>query len=334
MQDRTSGRAEWGAHRGGGSVDVVNDHSGFVRRADGLSVPRRRFLATGAAGAGLLAAGSVLGACSSNGESVQEGVGNGPEFKLQPLFPRDVAYLAAGVPWRLPFSINDAEGVPLAEVKGPVTFNITFDGERVGDPVIVPVHDSGVPRPYLPLPFTFPRPGLYDIDIEYDGVKLNTQAQAVAADKVAQPLVGQPLPVAPTPTVTDSVGVDPICTLSPQCPFHEVDLRDALQGPLPVVLLLASPAYCQTTACGPILNILMDAAAGRTDMVVIHAEVYKDPKTAPDLASAQLAPLPSDFNMTFEPCLFVTNSAHELVARGDIVVDSVEMDQLLAMATA
>lgn len=293
---------------------------------------RRRFLAGSAAGAGSLAIAAALAACSQKGESVQEGVGNGPEHRLQALFPRDVAYLAAASPFRLPYTIIDAEGIPLSSIQGPLSFEVSFDGEPVGDAVQVPVHDAGVPRPYMPLPFTFPHEGIYDISTEYAGTTLTSQVQVVPTNEVLQPLVGQALPPASTPTVEQSFDVDPICTLNPQCPFHQVDLTDALAGDKPVVVLLASPAYCQTTACGPILDLLIDTAGGRDDIVVIHAEIYENAKTVPDISQATLAPLPLTYQMTFEPCLFVTDATHTLVARGDVVVDSVEMEQMLALA--
>jgi hypothetical protein len=102
--------------------------------------------------------------------------------------------------------------------------------------------------------------------------------------------------------------------------------------PKPIVVLLATPAYCRTTACGPILDLLVDEAEGRDDIVIIHAEVYKNPKTVTDLAEATLAPLPNEYQMPFEPSLFVTDASHTIVARGDIVVDRSEMAELLALA--
>jgi hypothetical protein len=145
--------------------------------------------------------------------------------------------------------------------------------------------------------------------------------------------VGGILPPANTPTTQNSFDVDPICTRVPTCPFHEHDLPTVLGTGRPVVVLLASPAYCRTSACGPILDLLIEEAAGLPEgVVVIHSEVYKDPKTVDDLNDALLAPLPKDYEMFFEPSLFVTDSSDLIVARGDIVVDRAEMAQMLALA--
>lgn len=263
---------------------------------------------------------------------MSEGVSAGPDATLAALFPRDVAYLAAGTPSRLTYTIVDAEGVPYAEIDGPLTFTVSFDGETLGDPIEAAVHADGVPRPYLPLPFEFPTPGIYDIDSEYQGRRLNSQVQVFDPGEVEQPLVGQQLPSTSTPTVEQSFGVSPICTLNPQCPYHGADLSTVLGTGRPVAVLLASPAYCQTTVCGPILDLLIEVGGGLEGLTIIHAEVYRDPRGVSDLAEATLAPLPQDYNMTFEPSLFVTNAQDTIVARGDIVVDRTEMVRLLELA--
>ncbi len=302
-------------------------HGGL--RVPGRSLDRRALLR---GGLGLATFAGVAAACSNQGETVIEGVSAGPDQSLTALFPRDLAHVAAATPTRLPYTLSDAEGIPLATIAGPLTFQVSIDGEAVGDPVEVTTHDDGVPRPYLPLYFEFPEPGIYDVDTEYEGQRLNSQVQVFPADQVEQPLVGSILPPTETATLQQSFDVDPICTRTPTCPFHEVNLADVVGTGRPIAVLLATPAYCRTTACGPILDILIDVAGGREDLVVIHSEVYKNPKSVTDLADATLAPLPAAYDMTFEPCLFVTNSAGELVVRGDIVVDRVEMQEMLALA--
>ncbi len=274
-----------------------------------------------------------IAACSTEGDFVSEGVSAGPDSTLTALFPRDVAYTPATTPFRLAYTLTDAEGVPLRELGGPLTFTVSFDGEPIGDPVEVAPHGDGVPRPYLPLPIEFPRPGIYDVETEHDGRRLNSQVQVFPAEEIEQPLVGQDLPPVPTPTTTQAFEVNPICTLNPQCPFHAHDLRDVVGQGTPVAVLLASPAYCSTTVCGPILDLLIDEAEGRDDLLTIHSEVYRNPKGVRDLSEALLAPLPMDYNMPFEPCLFVADGDGQLVARGDIVIDRVEIAEMLDLVS-
>lgn len=293
-----------------------------------VGVDRRSVLA----GLGAGALGSlVLAACGDDAPTTEAGT-PGPQNALIASFPQTEPHIAAGVPMRLPYLISDPEGVPLSEIDGPVRFTVASDGRPVGKPVEVDPHGDGVPRAYLPLSFTFPGPGYYDITAEYGGGELDSTVQVYAAEDITAPLVGEPLPPVDTPTDEQAFAVDPICTAVPQCPFHAVNLRDALTMGKPVVVLLATPAYCQTAVCGPILDLLIDEIGDRDDLTVIHAEVYKNAKEVAALSEASLAPLPEQYGMLFEPALFVTDAAGMLVARGDVVVDRVEMAEMIALA--
>ena len=284
-------------------------------------------------GLGVAGSAILLCACGESEESVTPDPKDSGGPQLVAMFPRDVAYLAAGVPARLIYTIVDAEGVPADTLPKEVTFSIAQDGKAVGQPVVAQSRKENMPRPYLSFDFTFPAKGVYDVSAKVDGAKLNSSLIVVDPSEVKMPVVGQPLPSAPTPTLTNTLEVNPICTLVPTCPFHEHNLEDVIGTGRPIVLLLATPAYCQTTACGPILETLMtESAALPPEVIVIHSEVYKDPTTAKDLNDATLAPLPMAYNMSFEPSLFVADSAGTLVARGDIVVDATEMRQMLALA--
>lgn len=302
----------------------------------GSLLDRRRVLIAGLGGLGVAGSAMLLGACGSG-----EGSGDGDTVALEdvrapqlvPLFPRDVAYLAAGIPSRLIFTVTDDEGIPRLDLPEKAGFTIRQDDEQIAGPIEAVRYSEDIPRPYLGFTFTFPEKGIYDIYADVDGKRLNAPVIVVDPDEVRMPVIGEKLPSAPTATEDKPRDVDPICTLVPQCPFHEHDLEDVLGTGRPVVVLLATPAYCQTTACGPILeNLMAEAADLPDDVVVIHSEVYKNAAAVDDINDAALAPLPEIYNMAFEPSLFVTDSEGILVARGDIAVDRVEMRELLALA--
>ena len=310
------------------------DGSGQPVSFDRPSFDRRRLLLSGIGGLGLVTAAALSSACSSGAtDTTSNGVNPGPKETLTALFPRNIAYLASGVPSRLVYTLTDAEGVPAFELPEPMTFSVERDGVSLGDPVKVAPRSDGVPRPYLPFYFTFPAPGLYDIFATRGSTRLNSQVIVSPASAVESPQVNSVLPPANTPTTTMSFDVDPICTRVPRCPFHEFDLPSALGTGRPIVVLLATPAYCQTAACGPILDLLVEEAASLAEnVIVIHSEVYQNPKAVRELSQAALAPLPLAYKMGFEPSLFVTNSANVIQIRGDIAIDRGEMAQMLALA--
>ena len=113
------------------------------------AIDRRRVLLGGLGGVGLVAGAALSSACSSGAtDTTSEGVDPGPKETLTALFPRNIAYLASGVPSRLVYTITDAEGVPALELPGPMTFAVERDGVSLGDPVKVEPRSDGVPRPY------------------------------------------------------------------------------------------------------------------------------------------------------------------------------------------
>lgn len=280
---------------------------------------------------GAIAVGTSLLAGCGDGTDGGSAASGPPKHALIAAFPQGEPYIPAGVPSRLPYLISDTEGVPLSKIAGPVTFTVSRDRRRLGTVEVAP-HSDGVPRAYLPVTFEFPSPGIYDLAATYDGATLDSTVNVVDLSKIGVPIVGQPLPPVDSPTVADPMGVDPLCSRQPACPYHATDLRDALGIGRPVVLVVATPAYCQTAVCGPLLDLVLEQTAGRADLTVVHSEVYKDPRTQPDLAKAALAPVPEAYQLQFEPVVFVTDRTGTVVARADITVDRSELREMLKLA--
>jgi hypothetical protein len=300
--------------------------------------PSRRSLLLAGLAAGPLAA--LLAACgeddpggSAGGASTTVAADQG--YQLIEVFPRSPTYVAAGTAQRLPYLIAPGVEAPLDHIEGPVTFTVKRKGQQVGEPVVVdPAGGGELPRSYLPLRFTFPEPDIYDISAKYDGQTMKTALQAGPASLVKLPQVGAPLPPVDTPTVDDHRGVDPICTADAQCPFHTVNLADSLKAGRPVLVLVSTPRFCVSAVCGPVLDVLTEAATGRTDIDVVHVEPYANPTQVDSIAQATPSPLVTAYSMEFEPALFAANGAGVLVDRLDAIYDRNELDRAITAALA
>lgn len=272
----------------------------------------------------------LLGACSSEADT--RSADNLSSHALLAAFPQDLPHIPAGVPFRLPYLISDDDGVPLATIDRDVTFTVSRDGHDLDTLTVAPRGD-GVPRAYLPVSFTFPEPGRYDLTATYDGSPMSSTVEVVDRTRVGPPVVGQALPPVDSPTTERTLEVDPLCSrLKGPCPLHSVNLRDAVTQGRPIVLVIATPAYCSSDVCSPLLELVLEQTAGRDDLVVSHQEVYKNPKGQRDLNDAQLAPVPEAYRLRFEPVLYVTDRTGTIVARADITVDRGELSELLALA--
>jgi hypothetical protein len=297
------------------------------------NISRRTFLVS--------TAGLALVACSGggdddDGQSAGSGSSDSAGVDLPSdavlVFRQDTSALLMGRPQRLVFAVTNADGSRFNG--GPDTLDLeitTLDDAPIGEATGTRHDVDG--QVYWSAVATMPAEDNYVLKVT--GTQL--VAAFTARDKAVIPIpaVGDLLVAVDTPTTADGRGVDPICTREPACPFHEVNLNEALAGSLPVVLLIGTPAYCQTGVCGPVLDHLIevvdgDALAGKA--TVIHAEVYStrwDGADAPPVTEAVNA-----FELSFEPVLYVATPGGEIVARLDAVWDQAELREALALAIA
>jgi hypothetical protein len=295
----------------------------------------RRALLVGTAGAVGVA---VLAACGSSGSS-EDGDDTGSDStdtegatstNLLAIFPPE-GLLVTGTEQRLPFTLADAEGAPLDTVPAELEFVVqTADGEPVGDVVTVPRHDQGIPTAYFPLVFTFTDAGDYQVTTVVDGQTLEPRVFRVGEPvSVAVPQPGQALPAIETPTTADARGVDPICTRDPDCDLHGITLTEALAAGTPVALIIATPEFCQTAICGPVLDVLLSQVDAFPDVTMVHAEVYKNPEAVDNIAEADLAPIIDTYSLSYEPVLYLANSDGTIAARLDTIFDEAEVAEAL-----
>lgn len=289
---------------------------------DRLVISRRRLLVVGAGGLVAVACGGGGGAQQAATTTTTAGTGGG--LTLARVFsPRQ----PAGVEVRLPLALADAEGALVDDVPEEMSVRIgpATTGE-LGDPIVVRRHGEGIPQPYFPLVTTFPEPGEWGIAAEVAGGTAGTLVSALAPSELpAVPVVGEQLISVPTPTVDDPRGVDPLCTAVPPCPLHTTSLDTAIGGDRAIALLIATPAFCQTAVCGPVLDLLVARQADFADTVtMVHAEVYTD-----DSAS-QTTDTVMAYGLTWEPSLFLARPDGTITSRLDYTYDSTELDRALS----
>ncbi|MDQ6696414.1 MAG: hypothetical protein M3Z46_03020 [Actinomycetota bacterium] len=239
----------------------------------------------------------------------------------------------AGSPQRLTFGLGDEQGALVENGPERLAFDILI-GNKMITHVDSALHRKGLSRGYYPVTFRPPTPGFYTARARIAGRAVEASFQVVR--RIAIPRPGQPMVVADTPTVTDHRMVSPICTRTPACPLHEINLREALRASKPVALLIATPAYCQTAICGPVLDVLLSQQRTFGDQIqMIHAEVYADGKAAAaDISNAKLALVLETFRLTFEPVLFLIRSDRVLARRLDTIFDEVELRAALRSVVA
>jgi hypothetical protein len=124
-----------------------------------------------------------------------------------------------------------------------------------------------------------------------------------------------------TPTSTDQRGSAYLCTNEPPCPMHDASLRDVLTAGRPAVFTVATPRFCRSRLCGPVVEEVLLARtkwAERVDFV--HAEVYTDNEAKTPSSSM------TTWNLDSEPWVFLIDSAGSVRDRfeGPVVSSQVE----------
>lgn len=284
-----------------------------------IAFDRRTFLLGSAAAA-------ALAACGSSGPSPDRLAIRFPDGFRAP----SVAVTGHG-PQRFPFVIVADDGLPMA-VNNPesIDIDVVFEGETL-ETVTVPASGVGQFIPYYALTFTPPAAGSYLARTEFS----EFDVEFAVVERSDTPLwqVGETLPGFDTPTFDDIRGVNPICTRPQEaCPFHEITLNEALSNGRPTALLISTPAFCQTDVCGPSLEDLIVATTGRDDINIIHQEVYADFGRDTDTGILpELAPLLMEWDLAFEPSLFVMDANATIVAARHFAFDLAETEELIGL---
>lgn len=124
---------------------------------------------------------------------------------------------------------------------------------------------------------------------------------AVVGEFSHVPRPGQRAPLIHTPTPADVGGdLSKITTRVPPDTQNRVDYADAL-GREPIILLFATPQFCQSRVCGPVVDVAEQVKHEYGDKAAfIHMEIYKDNDPSEDLTRPQVRA----FHLPTEPWLF------------------------------
>jgi hypothetical protein len=147
-------------------------------------------------------------------------------------------------------------------------------------------------------------------DGELRGTPIGT---AVVGEFKRIPRPGQRAPLIHTPTAQDVGGdLSKITTRIPPDTQNKVDYAEAL-GKEPIVLLFATPEFCQSRVCGPVVDVAEQAKQEYGDKAAfIHMEIYNENDPA-----KRVRPQVRAFRLPTEPYLFT-------IDRGGIVRAAVE----------
>ncbi len=133
-----------------------------------------------------------------------------------------------------------------------------------------------------------------------DEIAASLLPSATVGEYKGVPQVGQKAPLIHTPTPSDVGGdLSKITTRIPPDTQNRVDYADVL-GKEPIFLLFATPQFCQSRVCGPVVDVAEQVKEQYGDKAAfIHMEIYKD-----NDPSKGVRPQVKAFHLPSEPWLF------------------------------
>jgi hypothetical protein len=234
---------------------------------------------------------------------------------------------------RVSFLVVDAEGKPVTLPTARVFAAEALDAkpfleaeaklERIG----LPGEDVADATHIYVARLRLSRPGKYWMLAEPEGGATKVQAlgNVIVVKEDAPPDVGEPAVASQTPTLA-STGGD-VSALTTATPPDESLLRhsvaDSLEAGVPFVVTFATPKFCSSRVCGPVVAVVEEVSRRFEGQGVrfIHVEVFTDNDPAKGYNEWM-----QEWNLPTEPWTFMVDGTGTIVERfeGTVSVDELE----------
>jgi hypothetical protein len=151
--------------------------------------------------------------------------------------------------------------------------------EPIGIPGKSESATGGVTRIYVAR-FALSKPGKYTLVAQPDGAKIQGLATLDVRRRPQAPAVGDKAIPSRTPTLASAHGdVASLTTASPpDLSLLRYSVADSVKSHAPFVLVFATPEFCSSRTCGPVVDVAqaVERRFAPRGVRFIHVEVYKD----------------------------------------------------------
>jgi hypothetical protein len=180
---------------------------------------------------------------------------------------------------------------------------------------------------------TFERAGPWGIEIVVrngEGVVDSLRLSVEALDVSRAPMLGTAAPRSRNLTARDVKDLRRIDSSEPPDPrLHQTRIADAISQGRPQVIIFATPKYCTSRVCGPVLDVVrtLIPAYGKR-VAFVHQEIWQS------TPGAALAPTVEEWNLRSEPWTFVVDGKGVIRAKFEGLVTRRELEAVLTEVLA
>ena len=167
-----------------------------------------------------------------------------------------------------------------------------------------------------------PEPGTYFLLAEpVGGTRIQGVGNVVVADRSKSPAVGDRAFPSKTPTLADAPAGELTTRNPPDTELLRISVADALERREPFVLVFATPEFCASRTCGPVVDVV-DAVRRRVPGVgFIHVEIFEE--NNPALGVNRWV---REWKLPTEPWVFLVDRNGRIVAKFEGAVSERELE--------
>lgn len=176
--------------------------------------------------------------------------------------------------------------------------------------------------------YRFPSSGAWSVRLLPDGMGPTPPTPFEVAPQAGVPEIGTPAPSVATRTADQfplaAISSDP----NPDPSFYELSLDTALTNGQPTVVVFATPAFCESQTCGPLLDLVKSLAPSYPQVNFLHVEIYENLDAA-RLEDLRLVPAVASYRLPSEPWVYVMDGEGVIRARFEGVASLTELTTAL-----
>ena len=174
----------------------------------------------------------------------------------------------------------------------------------------------------------FERPGPWGLEVlakQGDGPVAVWRFTINVLEAPRTPAPGTPAPRSHNLIASDVQDLHQIDTSEPPDPrLHQVRIADAIAQGKPQVIVFATPQFCSSRVCGPVVDIVRTLLPMYGDRVVFtHQEIWQN------VATREFFPTVTEWNLQTEPWIFVVDGTGIVRAKFEGLTTAREIEAAL-----
>jgi hypothetical protein len=209
--------------------------------------------------------------------------------------------------------------------------DLSYVDEQSGG-VTEPVGESGAYVAYV----TFDRAGEWGLKaaVTRDGETHEAPFRFNVLDRTTEPAIGDDAPRSMQQTLANAPSIEEIDSSSPpRSAMHEMTIADGIASGKPTVVAFATPAFCRSRLCAPVMDTVMDPLFERygaqANFMHIEPFVLRDLR-----ANFAQNPVPAtrEWRLDSEPWVFVIDGEGKIAGKFEGIVAADEVEAALTAA--